>query len=557
MRIVVIGGVAGGASAAARARRLSETAEIIVVERGPYVSFANCGLPYYVGGEIPSEAHLLVQTPERLHARLKLDVRINTEAIRIDRDRQVVVMRTSEGREYEERYDALILSPGAAAVHPPIPGIDRPGHFFVRTVPDALAIHAWASKRPKGSATVVGGGYIGLEMVEQLARRGMAVTLVEALPQVAAFVDPEIAAQVQKELRAHGVALHLSDGVARFEEPAPNEKADASTVVLASGARIPSDLVILAMGVKPEVSLARDAGLAIGTSGGIAVDEHLRTSDPHIWAVGDAIEVLHGVTRQPTLLPLAGPANRQGRIAAENALGGSATYKGTFGTGIMRVFGLTVAGTGANSRMLRAAGMPFKALHLHPGSHAGYYPGASSISIKVLYCPHTGRLLGAQAVGQEGVDKRIDVFATAIQAGLTVEEVAELELAYAPPFGSAKDPANLAGMAASNVRRGLVDAVLAEELDALDPAATMLLDVREPEEWFLGHIPGAVHIPLNDLRSRLEELPRDKHIVVYCASGLRSYYACRTLMQNGFRCSNLSGAYLTWSLLRGEGNSGS
>lgn len=547
-KIVIIGGVAGGASAAARARRLSEAAEIVVVERGPHVSFANCGLPYYVGGEIAGAADLLVSTPEALRTRFNLDVRVNTEAIKIDRDARSVVLRElTTGREYRESYDALILATGAAPVRPPIPGIDRDGHFVVRNVPDAMAIAAWADRYPGGRAVVIGGGYIGLEMAEQLHRRGMSVALAEALPQVAAFLDPEMASLLHEELRLQGVALHLNDGVAAFEPPQAPEHAAASVVVLRSGTRLPADIVILGMGIKPEIGLARDAGLKIGVTGGIMVNDHLQTSDPAIWAVGDAIEVRHGVTGAPALLPLAGPANRQGRIVADNILGRPRAYKGTFGTGIMRVFDLAAAGTGGNARMLDAAGMRYRAVHLYPSSHAGYYPGANMLAIKVFFDPDSGRLLGAQVVGRDGVDKRIDVFATAIQAGLTVEDVAELELGYAPPFGSAKDPVNLAGMIAANTRAELVTMVDWRELAQRDPEQIFLLDVREEPEWLVGHIPGATHIPLNEVRSRLAELPRDKEIVAYCRSGLRSYYACRILVQNGFRASNLSGAYLTWT----------
>ena len=545
-RLIVIGGVAGGASAAARARRLSETAEIIVVERGPHVSFANCGLPYYVGGEIADQSALLVQTPEKLRARFNMDVRVNTEAVGIDRQRKVVSLRHADGTATDESYDALILSTGAAPLRPPIPGIDRPGHFVIRSVPDALTIEKWVSTRAHRRATVVGGGYIGLEMAEQLVRRGMEVTVVEALPQVAAFVDPEMAALIHQALRQNGIRLHLGDPVAEFAAPASDYDGDASVVVLKSGVRVPSDLVILGMGVRPETSLARSAGLQIGRTGGIQVDDCLRTSDPSIWAVGDAVEIRHAVTGQPMLLPLAGPANRQGRIAAENALGGNVTYRGTYGTGIMRVFDVVVGGTGANSRMLAAADIPFAAVHLHPADHAGYYPGACPIALKVFYSPETGRLLGAQAVGRAGVDKRIDVLATAIQAGWTVERLAEVELAYAPPFGSAKDPVNLAGMVASNVRRGLVEMAYTGDLETLDPATSLLLDVRDDDEWAEGFIPGAVHIPLDQLRGRLGELPDDREIIAYCRSGQRSYYACRILTQNGFRARNLSGAYLTW-----------
>lgn len=550
-RIVIVGGVAGGASAAARARRLSEDADILVLERGPYVSFANCGLPYYLGGEIPDRSHLLVQTPEGLHSRFDIEVRVRSEVIHILRDtREVVVRNLEDGSEYREPYDALVLATGAVPLKPPIPGIDRPGHFVLRDIPDTLAVDNYIGRHPRCRAVVVGGGYIGLEMAEQLRRRHLSVTLVEALPQVAAFLDPELASLVHRELRDNGVELHLNNGVAAFEDPVQPGEALASVVVLKDGTRIPADIVLLGMGVRPETSLARDAGLEIGTTGGIKVDEHLRTSDPAIWAVGDAIEVRHGVTGQPCLLPLAGPANRQGRIAAENILGRPTTYTASYGTGILRVFRLTVAGTGANTRMLEQANMPFAAVHLHPAQHAGYYPGATPIAMKLLFDPKSGRVLGAQAVGQSGVDKRIDVLATAIQANLTVRQVAQLELGYAPPFGSAKDPVNLAGMVAENVLNGDLEEVQWDDIESLDPDRAVLLDVREPTEWQEGHIPGAVHIPLGQLRARLSELPREKEIVVYCRSGQRSYYACRILNQRGFRARNLSGAYLTWASAR-------
>ncbi len=547
LRLVVIGGVAGGASTAARARRLSEDASIVVLERGPYVSFANCGLPYHVGGEIAERDALLLQTPESLRARFNLDVRVRHEARALNRaDRTVRVRDLVSGREYDEPYDALILATGAVPVRPPIPGLQRNGHFHVRTIPDTDAIHAWLQTRPVRRAVVVGGGYIGLEMAEQLHRRGLEVTLVEALPQVMAPLDPEMAAWLHAELRAHGVALHLGDPVAAFEPPATGETAAASTVVLRSGTRLPADLVILGMGVKPEVSLARAADLELGELGGLRVDAHLRTSDPTIWAVGDAIEVRCRVTGRWQLVPLAGPANRQGRIAADNVFGRPTTYDGTLGTAVLRLFRLTAACTGVNETTLRRLGRSHQAVHLHPASHANYYPGAEPIALKILFDPDTGALLGAQAVGREGVDKRMDVLATALRAGLTVNELAELELCYAPPFSSAKDPVNLAGMAALNVLRGDVRLVQWWELPHLDPARTVVLDVRDAAERGGGHIPGSLHIPLPELRPRLSELPRDKDIVVSCQSGQRSYFACRLLAQRGFRVRNLTGSFRTW-----------
>lgn len=550
-KIVIVGGVAGGASAAARARRLSETAKIMVVERGRYVSFATCGLPYFIGREVAKRDQLLLHTPDSLRARFNLDVRVMTEVVRIDREAQAIELCDLKfGARYRESYDALVLSPGAAPLKPPIPGIDRPGHFTVRTVPDVEAIAAWIDSYQAHRAVVVGGGSIGLEMTEQLHRRGLAVTLAEALPQVMAPLDPEMAAWLHQELRAQGVALYLEDGVAGFEPPRADEDAMASVVVLRSGIRLPADLVVLALGVRPEISLAREAGLAIGERGGIRVNEHLQTSDPHIWAVGDAIEVRDAVTDTWNLMPLAGPANRQGRIAADNIFGRPSRYLGTWGTAVLRLFGLTAACTGANEKALRRAGIPFEVIHLHPASHASYYPGAEPMALKLIFSLDSGKLLGGQAVGGDGVDKRIDVLATALQAGMSVDDLAELELAYAPPFGSAKDPVNLAGMVAQDVRMGLVRLAQWYEIAELDLQKTVLLDVRDDAERRSGSIPGSIHVPLPQLRVHLDELPApgDREIIVYCRSGQRSYYACRILSQHGFQVRNLTGSYRTWKV---------
>jgi len=548
-RIVIVGGVAGGASAAARARRLCEDCKITIFERGPHVSFANCGLPYFVGGEIAEQDQLLVQTPASLKSRFNLDVRVNSVGLGIDRARQQVHVRELEtGREYDEPYDALVLSTGASPLKPPIPGIDRPNHFVVRNIPDVEKIMAWSRDCQRCRAVVVGGGYIGLEMAEQLQRRSFAVTVVEALPQVMAPLDPEMAAWLHAELRANGVALRLNDPVAGFESPAAAEPARASIVVLKSGQRIPADSVILGLGVKPETSLAKGAGLQIGERGGIRVNEHLQTSDLRIWGVGDAIEVRDFVTGQWALIPLAGPANRQGRIAADNVFGRPSHYDGSLGTAILRLFGLTTGCTGANEKTLRRLSIPHRILHLHPNSHAGYYPGAEPIALKILFAPDTGRLLGAQAVGHDGVDKRIDVLATALKARMTVHDLADLELAYAPPYGSAKDPVNLAGMAAQNILAGDVVVAQWSEIGALDPRTQLLLDVRRDDERAKGFIPGSVHIPLDQLRSRMDELPRDREVVAYCQSGQRSYYAARILAQHGFRVRNLTGSYRTWRI---------
>jgi len=545
MRVLIVGGVAGGMSAATRLRRLDESAEIVVLERGPFVSFANCGLPYYIGGEIADREKLLVQSPERLRAAFNLDVRPLAEVAAIHKDkREVEVRNVSTGEMTVERYDHLLLSTGATAVVPRIPGVDRPGHFFLRTIPDMDRIDTWIRERHAKTAVVLGGGFIGLEAAEQLHRRGLSVTLVEKNPQVLGPLDPDMAALVQAEIRKNGVVLHLSNGAVEFQPP--DETAAASVVQLTNGELIPADIVIIGIGVKPEVSLAKSAGLKLGATGGIAVDAHLRTSDPHIWAVGDAIEVAHFVTGKPSLIALAGPANRQGRIVADNIAGRSSEYKATMGTAIVRVFDLTAGCTGANEKLLKAANAKYQVVHLHPNSHAGYYPGAKPIAMKMLFDPESGSILGAQAVGADGVDKRIDVIATAMMGGLAVDELAQLELCYAPPFGSAKDPVNLAGMAAENVVHGDVELVQWHEVAGLVTTGAMVLDVREPNERESGAIPGSINIPLGELRGRLGELPKGTLILAHCASGQRSYNACRVLTQNGYQCRNLTGSFKTW-----------
>lgn len=552
-RVLIIGGVAGGASAAARARRLSEDSEILLIERGPHVSFANCGLPYFVGGEIAEKEDLLVQTPESLKARFNLDVRVNTEVVEINPAEQLVTVKNRlTGVETTERYDDLVLATGAAPIRPPIPGIDRKQHFMVRNVPDVEAITTWAAKaEPAARVVVVGGGYIGLEMAEQLRHRGFTVTLVEALPQVMAPLDPEMAAWLHAELRDQGVVLHLGKPVVSFEDPGVEDDVSAaSIVVLKTGERLPADAVIIGLGVKPEAGLARASGLELGQLGGVRVNEHMQTSDPHIWAAGDVVEVRDSVTKQWSLIPLAGPANRQGRIVADNIFGRKSKYEGTWGTAVLRLFKLTAACTGANESRLKRAGIPFETVNLHPGSHAGYYPGAEPIALKILFSPESGALLGAQAIGQDGVDKRMDVLATALQAGMTIHDLAEMELCYAPPFGSAKDPINLAGMAAQNILDGTVKQIQWDEIAALDHQRAVILDVRSAGERARGAIPNSHHISLNELRNRLAELSEakdhDKEMVVHCQSGLRSYVACRMLAQHGFRVRNLSGGYRTW-----------
>jgi NADPH-dependent 2,4-dienoyl-CoA reductase/sulfur reductase-like enzyme/rhodanese-related sulfurtransferase len=542
-RVLVVGGVAGGANAATRLRRLDETAEVIVFERGPYVSFANCGLPYHVGGEIKERAKLLQHTPQTLHDRFAIDVRVQHRVEKIDRTtKEIEVLELATGRVYRERYDYLVLSPGAAPLKPPVPGLDLPGVFSLRDIPDMDRIITWLGQGERKKAAVVGGGFIGLEMMEQLHHKGVDIDLFESNPQVLMPLDSEMVAPIQKAMEAKGVRLHLSDPVQEIRDLG-NEKRE---VVTKSGETIAVDLVIWSIGVRPETKLASEAGLELGVTGAVKVNEHMQTSDPAIFAVGDCVEVMHGVTRTPAFIPLAGPANRQGRIAADNICGIPSVYKSTIGTAIVRVFSLTAACTGANEKLLTKHGIPFEALHLHPANHASYYPGASQLALKVLFHKTTGAVLGAQAVGKEGVDKRIDVIATAIQAEMQIDDLLDLELCYAPPFGSAKDPVNMAGMVGQNVRAGLVSQAQWNEVAGLS-SATFILDVRDEDEHADGSIPGAVNIPLNSLRSRIAEIPKERDVLVFCASGQRSYNACRILKQHGISCRNLSGAYKTWS----------
>ena len=547
-RIVIVGGVAGGASCAARCRRLDETAEILMLDRGPYVSFANCGLPYYVGDVITGEAKLLVANPALFRERFNIEVRTEHEAVAIDREaREIEVKELSTGRIYREAYDALVLSPGAAAVRPPLPGIDLPGIFVVRTIPDSRQIRAWIDAKAAKSAVIVGGGFIGLEMAENLVHRGLSVTVVEMLDQVMPPLDPEMARPVQEHLEKHGVKVALGDGVAGFEE-----RGGQIFVKTKSGAEHAGDIVILAIGVRPETALAKTAGLELGARGGIRVDEQMRTSDASIWAVGDAVEVKDVVTGEWTLIPLAGPANRQGRIAADAICGRDSKFRGVQGTAICGVFDLAVASTGASEKSLQRAGITdYEKVYLHPANHVGYYPGAKPINLKLLFRKSDGRILGAQAVGEAGVDRRIDVIATAIQFGGTVFDLEESELCYAPQFGGAKDPVNYAGMIAANSLRG--DQPLADWKDLL-PESAVLLDVRDPDEFEEGHIDGAINLPLNELRGRLDELPRDRELWLYCRVGQRGYYATRLLLQHGFRAKNLPGGYLTYDLIKAGSN---
>ncbi len=544
MKAVIIGGVAGGASAAARLRRLDEKCEIILVERGEHISFANCGLPYYVGEVIKEKEKLLVQTPAAMRQRFRLDVRVWSEVTAIDpAAREVTITDLRQRRTYRETYDKLVISTGAAPIRPAIAGIDGDHVFALRNIPDTYRIKDYVDERQPKSAVVVGGGFIGLELAENLHARGIKVTIVELANQLAGAVDYEMAALVHAHLREQGVDFRLEDGVTAI---VPGE--GESKVELKSGRSVPAAMVVLGIGVRPESSLAAAAGLTLGPTGGIKVDRYLRTSAPDIYAVGDVVEVEDFVSGRPVLLPLAGPANKMGRIAANNIAGYPEEYTGTQGTAVMKVFDLTVACTGNSEKMLKRYGVPYAKSYTHSASHAGYYPGSSLISLKLLYQPETGKVLGAQAVGSSGVEKRIDVIATAIRAGMTVSDLERLELSYAPPYSSAKDPVNMAGYVATNIMKGDHRVIHWDEIAGLDPAQTLIVDVRTPEEHEAGTIPGAVNIPVDTLRERLGELPREKEIVVFCRVGLRAYLAYRILVQNGFGAvRNLSGGWLTYA----------
>ena len=546
MKLIIVGGVAGGASAAARARRLSEDAEIVVFERGPDVSFANCGLPYYIGGEIAERDKLLVTTPERLLQRFKLDVRTRSSVEAIDRKaKKVRVHDLASGRDYEETYDKVILATGAAPFRPSIPGMELPGIFTLRHLDDTDRIKARINRGVK-QAVLLGGGFISLELAENLVRLGISTTVVEKNDQILTQFDKEMTTPIVQELAKRGVTLLLGQAAEAVEQTA-----NGLTVSLNSGQRLPAQLVIFGVGVRPENKLAVDAGLEVGPRGGIRVNDHLQTSDPNIYAVGDAIEVKDVVSGDQTQVPLAGPANRQGRIAADNVFGRSMTYRGTQGTAILGFFDRTAAMTGASEKVLRRANRPFRKVYIHPTNHAGYFPGAEGMALKLLFDPTTGHVFGAQGVGGAGVDKRIDILSVAIQGGMTVYDLEEMELCYAPQFGSAKDPINMAGFVASGLLRGDhpqvdVEAVLAT------PAAErpFLLDVRTPDEFASGHIPGSMNIPVDDLRSRLNELPRDRKIAAYCQVGQRGYLATRILLQSGITASNIGGGYKTYKLFQ-------
>jgi CoA-disulfide reductase len=546
MRILIVGGVAGGASAAARARRLSEDAEIIIFERGEHVSFANCGLPYHIGGVIKERQKLLVQTPDSLYKRFRIKTKVKTEVLKIDRSQKNVIVRdVVSGQESTESYDYLILSPGADPIKPPMPGLDLPQVMTLRNLSDMDKIKLKVDQNKAKKVVVVGGGYIGLEMTEALRDRELEVTIIELSNQVMGPADPEMAYYLHQELKDRGVDIKFGVSVKGFYQAGSGISAE-----LSDGQKIDCDLVILAIGVKPEVSLAKEAGLEIGQRGGIVVNEQMRTNDPSIFAVGDAIEVDEFVTGTKALIPLAGPANRQGRIAADNIFGRNSIYKKTQGTAVCKLFDLTIGMTGVNEKILKRMNMVYEKVYIHSNNHASYYPGATPISMKLLFDPKTRKILGAQAVGREGVDKRIDVLAVALRAGMTVYDLENLELCYAPPYGSAKDPVNFLGFVSSNVLKGDVRILHSDELTNIK-SDQVILDVRSEKETQGGMVPGAINIPIDDLRDQLSQLSKDKEYLVYCQVGLRGYLACRILTQHGFKCRNLSGGYETYKAFRG------
>ena len=545
-KLVIIGGVAGGATAAARARRVDEHAEIILFERGEYISFANCGLPYHIGGDIQKRDELLLTTPEDFTARYRVDVRTFTEVIDIDRKRKVVTVRDVKGNTtYEESYNRMILSPGAEPLKPPIPGVDLPNIFNLRNLPDTDRIKAVVDSGQAASAVIVGGGFIGLEMAENLIQRGVAVTIVEMLDQVMAPLDYEMAVMVHNHLREKKVALLLESGVTGF-----SEEEGKILVSTTTGEAVTCDMVLLSIGVRAESLLAKKAGLAINDRGGIVVNDALETSDPCIYAVGDAIATRDFLTGAQTMVPLAGPANKQGRIAADNAMGRRTTYRGVLGTAVVKVFDLTVASTGQSEKSAKQHNLAYLKSYTFSGSHASYYPGAEYMGIKLLFSPGTGKILGAQIVGGKGADKRIDVLATAIHGGMTVYDLEELELAYAPPYSSAKDPVNMAGFVAANILKNDVAVIHGDELKSQLGKNEVLIDLRTKVEIRMeGGMEGAIHIPLDELRDKLHTLDREKEYVVFCAVGMRGYVAFRILSQHGFRVRNLSGGYEIYQLI--------
>lgn len=542
-KVLIVGGVAGGASAAARLRRLEEDTEIILLERDGYISFANCGLPYYIGDTIKERNQLLIQTPQSFHARFKVDVRINSEVVAVDAINKKIKIDSKTRGIYEESYDYLVLSPGAKSIKPNIPGIESNKIFTLRNIPDMDKIKASIDKGAK-SAVVIGGGYVGVEMAENLRNKGLQVTLVEAALHILAPFDTEMVMIAEKVMQEKGIDLLLGDGVKGF-----NDKEDFMEIILKSDTKLKADVVILAIGVMPDTHFLKDSGIALRDRGHIIVDDKMATNMEGIYAVGDAVEVVDFINNYSTAVPLAGPANKQGRIAADNIAGIHTTYKGTQGTSIIKIFSLTAANTGSNERTLKRLNIPYKVIFIHPPSHASYYPGAQSITLKLIF-NYEGKILGAQAMGYEGVDKRIDVIATVIRLKGTVWDLTELELCYAPPFSSAKDPVNMAGYVAENVLAGRTHTCTAEEfLSDTEKEQGLVLDVRTEMEFNSGHIEGSFNIPLDKLRGRLNELDKNKEIFIYCQVGLRGYIADRILSQKGFKTKNLTGGYKSAAVL--------
>lgn len=540
MKVVIIGGVAGGATAAARIRRLDEQAEIVMLERSGFISYANCGLPYYIGGVIQDEEALTLQTPQGFWERFRIDARVRHEATAIDPAAKTVTVKNLEtGAVTTEHYDKLLLAPGAHPTRPEVPGLDSQRLFTLRTVEDTLAIRAFVEREKPRTAVLAGGGFIGLELAENLAEMGVQVTIVQRQPQVMAPLDYDMATFLHAHLRQKGIALRLGAAVAGFRQAG-----ETITTLVEGGEDLPADLAILAVGVTPESALAKAAGLNLGARGSIAVNDRMQTSDPDIYAVGDAVEITHLVSGKKTRIALAGPANKQGRVAADNLCGGDTRYPGAQGSSVIKVCDLTAAVTGLNERAAREAGLGYEKVVLSPMNHAGYYPGGRMMTMKVLYEKGTLRILGAQIVGYEGVDKRVDVIATAMQAGLKVTDLAQLDLAYAPPYASAKDPVNMAGFMAENIEKGLVKQFHWDQVAGLPrDGSVTLLDTRTPMEYSGGCAPGFVNIPVDELRQRLGEIDKTKPVYVMCQSGLRSYLACRILAQNGYDCYNFSGGY--------------
>lgn len=557
MKVVIIGGVAGGATAAARIRRLDENADIVVFEKTGYISYANCGLPYYIGGVIEDEAELTLQTPASFWQRFRIDMRVNHEVIKIDPDRKTVEVRNLiSGDVFEESYDKLLISTGASPVKPELPGMDDERFLSLRTVEDTFKIRKYVDDNKPKSAVIIGGGFIGVEVAENLREMGMDVTIVQRPDQLMNPFDRDMASFIHGEMRRHSVELRLGRNVQGFERSdvdKENSGNEMIKVLLDDGSFINTDMVVLAIGVVPDSQLAKEAGLETGIKGSIVVNDRMETSKPDIYAVGDAVEVKHFITGQKALISLAGPANKQGRIAADNICGGDSVFKGSQGSSVIKIFDMTAASTGINEKSAKAQGIDYDKVYLAPMSHAGYYPGGSLMSMKVIFEKETYKLLGAQITGYEGVDKRIDVLATAMHAGLSALCLKDLDLAYAPPYSSAKDPVNMAGFMIDNIAEGRLNQFFWDEADSLPrDGSVVLLDCRTPEEYSYGHMEGFVNIPVDELRSRMDELPKGKPVYVHCQSGLRSYIGCRILEGNGFDCYNLSGGYRLYEAVKSD-----